>query len=302
MIEAKNKKIAPFLIWAFLIAWVLQFLASYFFYKNNGMLYSLLLSVLMFAPLIATIITGKHWKQVGWRPRVKGNIPNILIAWFAPALIGILGALVYYAVFPAAFDGNCSAFVAQIGEKGVEQLKASGIDIKSYVTINVFVAVTWAAWFNMFFAVGEEAGWRGYMYPILKGRFGSVKGRIIGGAIWGVWHWPIMVLVGYEYGTKYWGAPFTSPLLFCVICIAMGICLDELYERSSCIWVPALAHGAINAFASIPAIFLKEEYADQTLLGPLMIGAIGGLPLILLAVYILFKKNKKKSKDNSKKK
>ena len=78
------------------------------------------------------------------------------------------------------------------------------------------------------------------MYPILKERFGKAKGRIIGGIIWGVWHWPIMILVGYEYGTSYWGYPVTGPLLFCVITTAMGILLDYYYEKANSIWVPAL--------------------------------------------------------------
>ena len=121
------------------------------------------------------------------------------------------------------------------------------------------------------------------MYPILKEHFGIVKGRLIGGAVWGVWHWPIMLLAGYEYGTTYWGAPVTGPLLFCVITIAMGILLDFLYGKTSCIWVPALCHGAINAFAGIPTLFLNPAYADKLLLGPLMIGVISGLPLMLTA-------------------
>ena len=57
---------------------------------------------------------------------------------------------------------------------------------------------------NMFPALGEEAGWRGYMMPRLKERFGLLNGRLLGGVVWGVWHWPLMLLVGYEYGTNFW--------------------------------------------------------------------------------------------------
>lgn len=124
------------------------------------------------------------------------------------------------------------------------------------------------------------------MYPILKEHFGIVKGRLIGGVVWGVWHWPIMLLAGYEYGMTYWGAPVTGSLLFCVITIAMGILFDFLYEKTNCIWVPALCHGAINAFAGVPTLFLNPAYADKLLLGPLMIGVISGLPLMLTAFII----------------
>ena len=93
----------------------------------------------------------------------------------------------------------------------------------------------------------------------------------------------------YEYGTSYWGYPVTGPLLFCVITTAMGILLDYYYEKANSIWVPALGHGAINAFAGVPALFLNPAYSDQLLIGPLMIGVIGGLPLILSAIIISIK-------------
>ena len=134
------------------------------------------------------------------------------------------------------------------------------------------------------------------MYPILKDRFGITRGRLLGGAIWGVWHWPIMLLAGYEYGTTYWGTPVTGPLLFCVIAIAMGILLDVLYEKTNCIWVSALCHGAINAFAGVPTLFLNPAYADRLLLGPLMVGIISGLPLIFVAVTISIRSNKNRRK------
>ena len=35
------------------------------------------------------------------------------------------------------------------------------------------------------------------MYPILKEHFGIVKGRLIGGAVWGVWHLSIMLHAAY---------------------------------------------------------------------------------------------------------
>jgi membrane protease YdiL (CAAX protease family) len=38
------------------------------------------------------------------------------------------------------------------------------------------------------FPLGEEFGWRGFAYPKLAGRFGVVKGSLILGVVWGVWH------------------------------------------------------------------------------------------------------------------
>ena len=44
-------------------------------------------------------------------------------------------------------------------------------------------------------AVGEEIGWRGYMMPRLKERFSLFTGRLLGGILWGVWHWLPMLAV-----------------------------------------------------------------------------------------------------------
>ena len=277
------KKLSKYLLWAFGAAWILQIIAGILFRKGNSISYSVLLALSMFAPLLASVMSGAEIRRIGWKPHIKGNFRWILIAWFVPAILGMVGAALYFLLVPNAFDTTFAYVRTLLGNEGLSQLESNGLSGQTYAIISVVSAITYAPFVNMLFAVGEEAGWRGTMYPILKEHFGIVKGRLIGGAVWGVWHWPIMLLAGYEYGTTYWGAPVTGPLLFCVITIAMGILFDFLYEKTNCIWVPALCHGAINAFAGVPTLFLNPAYADKLLLGPLMIGVISGLPLVLTA-------------------
>ena len=280
------KKLSKYLLWAFGVAWVFQIIAGILYRKGNSMSYSVLLAVSMFAPLFAAVLSGAEIRSIGWKPHIKGNIRWILVAWFAPVALGAAGAALYFLLVPNALDTTFAYIRTSLGVESLSQLESAGLSVQLYACIGAVSAMTYAPFVNMLFAVGEEAGWRGTMYPILKEHFGIVKGRLIGGAVWGVWHWPIMLLAGYEYGTTYWGAPVTGPLLFCVITIAMGILFDFLYEKTNCIWVPALCHGAINAFAGVPTLFLNPAYADKLLLGPLMIGVISGLPLMLTAFII----------------
>ena len=277
------KKLSKYLLWAFGSAWIFQIVAGILFRKGNSISYSVLLALSMFAPLLASVMSGAEIRRIGWKPHIKGNFRWILIAWFVPAILGMVGAALYFLLVPNAFDTTFAYVRTLLGNEGLSQLESNGLSIQTYAIISTVSAITYAPFVNMLFAVGEEAGWRGTMYPILKDRFGITRGRLLGGAIWGVWHWPIMLLAGYEYGTTYWGAPVTGPLLFCVITIAMGILFDFLYGKTSCIWVPALCHGAINAFAGVPTLFLNPAYADKLLLGPLIIGVISGLPLMLTA-------------------
>ena len=286
------KKLSKYLLWAFGAAWILQIIAGILFRKGNSISYSVLLALSMFAPLLASVMSGAEIRRIGWKPHIKGNFRWILIAWFVPAILGMVGAALYFLLVPNAFDTTFAYVRTLLGNEGLSQLESNGLSGQTYAIISAVSAITYAPFVNMLFAVGEEAGWRGTMYPILKDRFGIIRGRLLGGAIWGVWHWPIMLLAGYEYGTTYWGAPVTGPLLFCVITIAMGILLDFLYGKTSCIWVPALCHGAINAFAGVPTLFLNPAYADKLLLGPLIIGVISGLPLVLTAfIFSIREKN-----------
>ena len=277
------KKLSKYLLWAFGAAWIFQIVAGILFRKGNSISYSVLLALSMFAPLLASVMSGAEIRRIGWKPHIKGNFRWILIAWFVPAILGTAGAVLYFLLVPNALDTTFAYVRTSLGVESLSQLESAGLSVQLYAFIGVVSAMTYAPFVNMLFAVGEEAGWRGTMYPILKDRFGIIRGRLLGGAIWGVWHWPIMLLTGYEYGTTYWGAPVTGPLLFCIITITMGILFDFLYGKTSCIWVPALCHGAINAFAGVPTLFLNPAYADKLLLGPLIIGVISGLPLVLTA-------------------
>lgn len=286
MENRKKRSFFFYLLWAFGLAWLLQIAAGISYRKGYAASYTIILALSMFTPMLAVLLAGGKLKGMGWKPRLKGKIRWILAAWFVPALLGSLGAALYFLLVPEALDLQFTALYAALGEAGLAQMEQSGLSIPLYVALNFIVALSYAPWINMFFAIGEEAGWRGMLYPQLKAHFGKTRGRILGGIIWGVWHWPIMLLAGYEYGSSYWGAPVTGPLLFCLITVAMGILLDALYEKTSCIWIPALCHGAINAFAGVPTLILNPAYSNQLLLGPLMIGLVGGLPLILLAVWI----------------
>ena len=284
-----NKQLGSYLLWAFLPAWAIQILASRFALQGKTQLFQLLLIAVMFVPLLAALLAGVPLKELGWKPELRKNKGVLLSAWLGPALLGTLGAALYYLVFPATLDLTGAYLKTQVGESGMEQLSRSGLDLKGYFLVQALSAVSVAPFVNMLPALGEEAGWRGVLYPALKARLGSAKGRLLGGVIWGAWHWPVMVLAGYEYGLHYFGAPVLGLLLFCLFTVGAGIFLDSLYEKSRCIWFAALGHGAINAFAAVPCLLMNPAFADRMILGPTMVGLISALPLLLLALWLLKK-------------
>ena len=283
------KKLVVYLIFAFGLAWLLQGVAIIGFNNGNSLLYTGALTISMFAPMAAAFISGAKMRELGWMPDILHKWKYFLIAWFMPAVLGIIGAGLYFIIFPNSFDPTMSNIGMQLGEEGLKALEEAGMSLTTVSLISAAASLTWAPVVNMLAAIGEEAGWRGVMNPILKDKFGKLGGRIISGIIWGAWHWPIMIFTGYEYGTGYWGEPFSGMIAFCIFTTAIGIIMDWLYDKSECIWTPALFHGAVNAFAGIPILVLNPAYGKMLILGPLMIGLISGIPIFLTAAFIAVK-------------
>lgn len=282
----KAKPLRTYLIWAFALAWALQAAAIAFAWRGDAQAFRLILGVSMYAPFAAVLLARIPLRGMGWKPVLRGKTKHFFAAWFGPAVLTLLGGALYYLLFPTHFDRSGALISAQLGEAGLAQLEATGMTLWTYVLVQFASTLTWAPLFNMLFALGEEVGWRGALYPMLKARCGTARGRLLGGLIWGVWHWPVMILAGYNYGTEYWGAPVLGPLVFCLGTAALGILFDWLYEKTRCIWVPSLAHGAYNAVAGLPSLFLAPAAARFSTLGPAPIGLIAGLPLFLLAALL----------------
>ena len=284
-----EKRTTKYLIWTFLIAWIMQVIIAVLYHNGLPIVGKLVMAVMMFAPLLGVLLAGARLPGMGWKPRLKGNIKFLLAAWFLPGVLTAIGATLYFLVFPGHFDLSGARLIAETGPEVLEQLEAQGLTYPLYLLISVVACLTYAPLVNMLLAVGEEAGWRGFLYPQLKARFGKRTGWLIGGVIWGMWHWPIMWLIGYEYGTDYAGFPLVGMLIFCIFATAAGVLCDWLYEKTECIWIPSVFHGAINAAATLPVTVCAVKTGSAILLGPAPHGVLAGLPLILCAGAALFK-------------
>ena len=296
--QTSKKQFTMFVIGVFALGWILQIIASIFANRGENTVFRVIMAVCMYMPLLSVLIAGIPLKGMGFIPHLKGKIRYIFFSLWMPAVLSIIGGVLFFVIFPNAYDGEFETMRRLMQEAGaLEQLEAKGLTIESYLVISTIQAVTIAPFINMLFALGEEIGWRGAMYPYLKGKLGVTKGRIVGGVIWGCWHWPAMILAGYEYGKEYLGAPVLGPIIFCLSTTAMGILIDYVYEKTGTIWMPSLMHGAINAF-TIFAYMTKPEYADKAILGPAYIGIISMIPMSALAGIICKKKTRTEKAAN----
>lgn len=291
--KTSKKQFTIYMIVAFGVAWILEIIASIFSNNGNQMVFGIIMVITMFMPFMAALIARIPLKGMKWVPHLKGKIRYVFFALWMPALLSIIGGVLFFIIFPKVFDSEFLTLRRLMEEAGaLEQLESLGLTIPMYILITGIQAVTYGPFINMFVALGEEVGWRGALYPYLKEKFGVTKGRIAGGTIWGAWHWPIMILAGYEYGKEYIGAPVLGPIVFCISTVMMGILFDYVYEKTETIWLPSLMHGAVNAF-TIFAYLSKPEYADMAIFGPAYIGIISMIPMIIMATIICVKQKKR---------
>lgn len=288
--QATNKQLAIYLAVAFGVAWACQAVAIA--YQGSVPIFQSALALSMFAPLLGVIVAckGPSEKRSGvrWSPLIKGRVRLLLAALFVPALLTLVGAAVVFGLFPDQLDLGMSFIAVQVESVGVpvSDGMVGGVPFAAIMAVQAAQAVIIAPFINMFLAVGEESGWRGFMTPAFQQRLGYRMGVVVSGVVWGAWHWPVIVFAGYEYGRGYWGEPVSGMLLFCLFTVAAGIMLSLLYEKAGSIWYPALAHGAINSVGSLP-MFVMSADVTSYFNSPLLVGIIPVLICVAVAVLLL---------------
>ncbi len=258
--------------------------------------YSFAAGAAMFIPALSALIVcrglSKERAGILWKPEIKKSIGWFLLAWFFPVILTALCGAFYFLIFPSTFSKDIPGFISALEQQGVQITDGTiqGVPISMMFLIQVISAVIFAPFINAVLAIGEEIGWRGFLTPSLERLLGRRPALIVSGVIWGIWHAPLIVLIGYEYGTGYFGEPWLGVIAFAYITTLLGILLSFIYDKSRSILAPALFHGAFNACASLPVFFMKGEINDL-LLGPAPIGLIASVPFLIIAaaVFVLHK-------------
>ncbi|GAA4199097.1 CPBP family intramembrane glutamic endopeptidase [Actinocatenispora rupis] len=93
--------------------------------------------------------------------------------------------------------------------------------------------------------LSEEFGWRGYLQPRLRDRFGRTATVAVLGAAWGLWHVPLFFLVGTGQHDK--GLFTVQGLLFFVMIFPITYLALYVSERlRGGVWAAVLLHAAWN--------------------------------------------------------
>lgn len=278
-LRMNKKAMTDYLIIAFSLAWILFCLPLLIGNIQTRQWIRLFFwSSAMWVPGIAALISTSFVLKQSIRTLNLNRIGEpklLLISWFIPLLLAITTGILTWAFGLGKLDIQFT----QIRE--AMQNAPGGANIPPFLVIIIQIAfsITLAPLINAIFALGEELGWRGFLLPQLL-PLGQGKAILLSGAVWGIWHAPA-ILQGHNYPTH----PYLGVFLMIIFCILMGTFLCWLYLRTQSPWLPALAHGSLNATAGIPLLFLQG--VDITY-GGTVASLTGWIPLALLVGWLYF--------------
>jgi len=152
------------------------------------------------------------------------------------AIYGLMTAL--NALFGMGHTVDVKEFIKQAAggqATGLDQLPSWAL-----LLLTGFQTVILGPILGLLIAFGEEYGWRGYLQSELI-KIGKVRGILLLGVIWGLWHTPI-ILMGHNYP----GYPVLGSLLMVLYCIALAFLLGFAVLKSRSVWLAAFLHGLNN--------------------------------------------------------
>lgn len=247
-----------------------------------------LAAICMLFPLIATITLqlmahekplrniGISWKVNRWW----------FIGWLLMPLLAIITVGASSLMPGAEFSTNTDLLQTQV--YAMNEMEGDvAITPTLLIVITLLSGLFSGATINAIFAFGEESGWRGYLLSQFKGQHFS-KSALIIGAIWGVWHSPI-ILLGHNYPEH----PVAGVFMMVLFCMAFAPLIQYFRIKSGSVIVAAIMHGTFNAVAGL-SILLINNFND------LLCGSTGlaGILTIVLFDLLFFLFDKYVTKEN----
>lgn len=270
--SSPGKQILVFLLLAFVFSSLPYYLIIHSRHLGTGN--GLVAALIMWCPALAAFATC-GWLRIdpatlgwNWRPaRYQAWAYVIPILYSLPVYVGV------WIFIRGSFD--FSAFVDAVGKAfGGNSPGAAAVllGIPLYATVGVVSGVART--------LGEEIGWRGFLFPRLAQHTGFTGGCLLTGCVWAVWHYPVLLLADYNAGTS----PAYALTCFTLMVLAASFIWGWLRLKSASLWTSAILHASHNAF--IQTIFDRMTApAGRTLYVTTEFGAGLVLTMGTLALY-----------------
>lgn len=274
--ESSSAQDAPhtwaFVGWLYLISWALQGVVI----AQGGLAWANaqpMLAALMFTPALLTLFAlwrSATWSQVAWgirRPQylLYGALIPAGLALLCVGAISLLGwgTPSHWSVTGEGLVIEKGGFVLGQGAQGW-----------AFFGLNYVLSALAFSVLNGVAAFGEELGWRGYLQDRFVRRYGRPLGITALGLVWGFWHFPLVLLAGYNYPeTPVLGAV----VLFPATAVLASFFLAWLTTRAKSFWPAVLAHGSVNTFFGYIVSGMAYAGEDARLFSDILILAFWGL-------------------------
>ena len=297
------RRVLSFLALAFGFSWAIAGVGALLgIDANSGMPYLIMAALCMFGPAVAAIVQHRRFDRAPWK--TLGLDPG-MIRWsflFAASFVGlclvpltllavhVMGDLQGHAAFGHVsitgerFNVALAEFAAQMGGEAVpsqanEWLATlpGGLILGVVLVMGIFGAFS----FNLPFMLGEEQGWRGYLYQALAIWSGASR-ILFTGVVWGLWHAPLIAM-----GHNYPGFPMQGILLMVLFCVLLACLFDWARTRAKSVWAPCVLHGVINGTASAVVLFAWD--GDVRFGSPVGMAGFMAIALLVLVLIVLDK-------------
>ena len=128
---------------------------------------------------------------------------------------------------------------------------------------------------NALFALGEEVGWRGYLLWELA-PLGYWKASIGIGALWGLWHAPV-IIEGYNFPSH----PLAGVAVMTLATMAFSPLYVYLVIRARSVLAAALLHGVFNGSAGTVLVYTATA---SPAIADFVTNPVGGAGIVVFAL------------------
>jgi membrane protease YdiL (CAAX protease family) len=204
--------------------------------RAAGGLYTLALMWCPGAAAIATSLLYRHsLAGLGWR---LGDWTYLRLGYVLPLAYS---AVIYAFVWLTRLGGVSQVALRDAAMQfGLPATSPAAAAISYFLTTATFTLLLG----GVPGALGEELGWRGFLVPELARVMSFTRTSLISGAVWLVYHIPLILFADYNSGTPAW---FALPA-FGIGIIGLSFAFTWLRLRSESVWPAVLLHASHNTF------------------------------------------------------
>ena len=237
------RPVAYYVALAFGLAWLIEGVAL-----ARGITFApltargvLVLASAMFTPAIAALVvrltTNEGFASAGLR---IGPRKLYLAVWCAVPALAVLIYGITIALGLGTFDPSLSKLMELMRAYSNGRPLPHLPPLRILASLMYLQSVTLGLLITTVATFGEEFGWTGYLLIKLL-PLGRWRAAVIYGAIWGLWHAPVIV-AGYNYP----GHPYTGPMMMCLLTVTFALSQTALRLRARSVVLTSFAHACLN--------------------------------------------------------